>query len=784
MISGGTSSNKGGNMYAAGNSKNVKFENCLITDGSAATGGNIYVNNGVFAISGGEVSHGTSSSSGGNIYSSTTAGLTLADGVMLRGGHSGTYGGNLYIADKVTLENATLHNGVSDSDQGDDVYLTGAGGTLLTLGADLAGDIYLGASNSILTKGETGTVVGNLAMAEGATLKANIYLGGDYDNVALLQVDGTFYTAAALVTNSNGEKAWFESNAAAVQAAAENSCLKIYTDDALVLDKDLYVDLNGHKVTVSGNSTVYGLDSAGDDYTVSPGMLTVISRSITVAGESSAFNGNKYITLTEEDGAYSFHRIEMKITGVTIRPSSAGMYYTAKWACDDVLKAQITSYGVVASTENMPGVDFASEEENLYTVFTKDAFVNGEAKTGAVISGILKEENRTTAENNTSGKTKVYAKAYITFENGQTLVSGDNIGYSLYDVMTNLDQLIMKKPVQYRKFTNSARNFYETWKGNGMQGWNLSKIPNPGEDGVINLLMIGNSGCYYYVEELHALAKAAGIDMRVCNVYYSGCPLVKHYNWWINGEANYQFYETYTDGRKMTDSVSLEWCLAQYEWDFISLQEGGSSMIDSGAAEPYFNESKQYWEPLLDYLVEQFPNAQILWKEGAGRQIPWSRKNVKYTLEDQLLQTQINQEFAKMMCNYYTDPSGNQLVKRVPVAGTWKNARDYANYDYLCCRLNTTHADGTPHAGDGSHDGDIGGGQFLNACVWFETMTGINCTEIDYIPEYKTSAVIGDELMSLLHVVKTENGYTLDPAFAATLRQAAHDAVEAAKNGQ
>ena len=130
-----------------------------------------------------------------------------------------------------------------------------------------------------------------------------------------------------------------------------------------------------------------------------------------------------------------------------------------------------------------------------------------------------------------------------------------------------------------------------------------------------------------------------------------------------------------------------------------------------------------------------------------------------------------------MISNHYTDPSGKQLVQRVPVAGTWKNVRDYAGYDYLCARLNTTHDDGTPHAGDGSHDGDIGGGQFLNACVWFETMTGISCLDIDYIPEYKTSAVIGDELMSLLHVVKTENGYTLDPEFAALLRQAAHDAV-------
>lgn len=54
---------------------------------------------------------------------------------------------------------------------------------------------------------------------------------------------------------------------------------------------------------------------------------------------------------------------------------------------------------------------------------------------------------------------------------------------------------------------------------------------DPADDGVLNILMIGNSFCYYYVEELVGLAAADGIKMRVCNVYYSGCKLSQHYNW-------------------------------------------------------------------------------------------------------------------------------------------------------------------------------------------------------------------------------------------------------------
>ena len=771
VISGGSSKNKGGNIYAAGNSKKVEFVDCLITDGSAVSGGNIYINNGPFVISGGEVSYGTSTGSGGNINTSTTGGLTLADGVMLRSGHSDTYGGNLYISDKVTLANASFHNG-SAVTLGDDIYLTGSSSTELIFGAAQKGDIYLCASNSILSKGENGTVVGNLKMAEGASLNANIYLGGDYDNAAILQVGDTFYTASALVTDAKGERHWFESNAAAVAAASAGDCLKLYSDNDVVLDKDLYVDVNGHKVTVSGNGKVHGLDSTGDDYTVTTGELTATGN-VTVA-EETKLGGNRYIALNEE-GAYTFHRIELKITSVNIRPDSAGIYYTAKWACDDVLKAQISAYGVVASTANMPGVDFAEEDENLYTVFTKDSFVSGATKNGAVISGIMKND-RGASDNDTIGKTDVYAKAYITFENGQTLVSADNIGYSLYDIMANLDKLIMKKPVQYRKYTNTARNFYESWKNNGMGGWNLNKIPDPGEDGIINVLMIGNSGCYYYVEELHALAAAAGINMRVCNVYYSGCPLEKHYKWWMNGDANYQFYETYYDGRKCTDNMSLESCLAQYEWDFITLQEGGSTMAEDGA-DAYFVKSQKYWEPLLDYLIEQFPNAQIGWKENVGRQVVHQKEGTTMTPEGQQAATDLNQAFSKLIRDYYNVPAGETVIKTVGVAGAWQKVRDNG-YDFLMCRLNKTNpVTGVAHAGDGYHDGDIGGGQLLNALVWFETITGISCLDIDYIPEYKTSAVLSDSLLEQVRVVKTENGYALDPELVQLLKQCAHEAV-------
>lgn len=90
----------------------------------------------------------------------------------------------------------------------------------------------------------------------------------------------------------------------------------------------------------------------------------------------------------------------------------------------------------------------------------------------------------------------------------------------------------------------------------------------------------GTSFCYYYVEELHAMAKTAGINMRVCNLYYSGCSLYQHYTRWVDCKSNYQYYETYTDGREGTNNTSLEWGLAQQEEFVQQLQSYAHQAVE------------------------------------------------------------------------------------------------------------------------------------------------------------------------------------------------------------
>ena len=73
-----------------------------------------------------------------------------------------------------------------------------------------------------------------------------------------------------------------------------------------------------------------------------------------------------------------------------------------------------------------------------------------------------------------------------------------------------------------------------------------------------------------------------------------------------------------------------------------------------------------------------------------------------------------------------------------------------------------TRMNGSEVVDDSVHDGDIGGGQYLNACVWFEALTGESCIGNTYQPGY-----------TYLGLRRTLSQEKVD-----TLQKAAHEAVE------
>ncbi len=251
--------------------------------------------------------------------------------------------------------------------------------------------------------------------------------------------------------------------------------------------------------------------------------------------------------------------------------------------------------------------------------------------------------------------------------------------------------------------------------------------PTEADDGVIDILMVGNSFCYYYVEELVGIAAAAGVNMRVCNLYYSGCKMSQHYNWHIEKKAPYQFFDTTAEGgRKQTDDVSLEWALRQGDWDYISIQS-----LDITTSDPaqLMADNRLYLDTFYGLFREQFPHAKMLWHQTWSYAVGTAGNGTVTTPEKQAKNHERNRGAAKLICEKYE-------LANIPTGDAWAIIRS-EGYDKLCGRIGK----GVDHEGDYYHDGDVGGGQYLNACVWFEAITGISVVGNTYRPVYKYQGV-------------------------------------------
>lgn len=295
-------------------------------------------------------------------------------------------------------------------------------------------------------------------------------------------------------------------------------------------------------------------------------------------------------------------------------------------------------------------------------------------------------------------------------------------------------------------------------------------------DGILNLLMVGSSYCYYYVEELYDLLSQnppEGItEVNVYNLYYSGCKLPQTYNWWRQGEANYDFYKVDATGRKkMTDypKWSLEQALVMADWDYISLQGTPSGYaLWRDDPQEISVASLPLAEALFDYIHEKFPSAKLLWHWTWFREV--GRIDTSghiYTAEEGPLCNTAMEQSSRYICQEVPKDKSYALTM-VPTGLAWTKARqknETANllpYGGLCARLGKNmFGDLREHSGDGTHDGDIGGGQYLNACVWYEIITGKDCRKTDYIPTYVHNGVT----------------YTVDGELRSMLNEAAHEAV-------
>ena len=254
---------------------------------------------------------------------------------------------------------------------------------------------------------------------------------------------------------------------------------------------------------------------------------------------------------------------------------------------------------------------------------------------------------------------------------------------------------------------------------------------------VKNILMIGNSFCYYYVEELCGIAKADGYELNVANLYKSGAKISEHVNSLNNDTRIATLYVTDSKRRreiaKLNTKETLEYAKSKLhgEWDVISLQGSGVFALLGDLDNTYKN-TAPYAKELFDYIKENYPNASLYWHQTWSYEIGYgAEKSEAYQMNDVQHRTNMY-EITKSVAHSITEENG---VKIMPTGEAWEIARRNELIGTTMCQRKAIKNG----EGDYYHDGDIGGGQYLNACVWYEVLMGESCVGNTWRPTYELS---------------------------------------------
>lgn len=532
VVSGGIAAARGGNVYMSSTNSVLNIKGGTIKDGhSYNAGGNLYHGNGKLTITGGIITGGKSETSGGNLYAAMGYGnnplycgvLTIKDDgnadtpvAQITNGAAIMAGGNIYIAcdgnsletgaNKAVLGDFILSGGtLPGSGEGDDLYIKSH--TVLEILPEFSQEItcFVGhALNGLVPEKLPGAAFANDRGISTGEFTGKLILE-NYDDIFVYAKDGTLYFAGAATIAADGTKTWFKTNEEAVAAYGDAAYMQA-GGGTLVLPEGAYtVDLAGQNVAITGAATVTLMDSENDDF-VGCGSATL--EGVTLQNTTLTRVQNKDYYMLAQDGTYTFHRVQAQLTNVALRPAMGGIYYTAKWGCDETLKPMIGTFGIALSMKNFPGTDFANDETALYTTFQAADFECGVQKTGAMIAGILKDAasgatQERVAMNSVYAQMDIFAEAYVTID-GVTY-TGMGASYSMYDIMKTVADLLN----DYYTQAPILQEFMTQWSGNGLIGEPWDSLNFQVSQDVLQLNSL-YAGLQPYYGELHDHAETYG----------------------------------------------------------------------------------------------------------------------------------------------------------------------------------------------------------------------------------------------------------------------------------
>ena len=265
---------------------------------------------------------------------------------------------------------------------------------------------------------------------------------------------------------------------------------------------------------------------------------------------------------------------------------------------------------------------------------------------------------------------------------------------------------------------------------------------DPGADDTLYILTAAASNSHYFLDELYGILAAAGVKAKVCNLMKSSTGINAFYDHWQKEERVFQLIVHDENGKTIMEGMGLDDALKLYNWDVFNMQEG-TVPHRTDSPQKAAEDRQVAHAALVAHIREVLPEARLYYQEIWSYDIGFDKFNYQMTSAEQQLDFSNRiKEYTDIVCKDFD-------LLTIPCGQAWILARKSSLADRLCARLSVNNGEG-----DYYHDGDIGGGQYLNGCVWFETLTGQSCIGNTFRPDYALS----EELI-------------------AVLQQAAHDAV-------
>ncbi len=273
-------------------------------------------------------------------------------------------------------------------------------------------------------------------------------------------------------------------------------------------------------------------------------------------------------------------------------------------------------------------------------------------------------------------------------------------------------------------------------------------------DEPIRILAIGNSFSNNATYFISRIAESMGKKVSVTSLYYAGCTLKQHVEFYNSDARSYQFY---VDGVNTTTGQwqTMKEVFELYDYDYVTLQQSPSG---SDVFSTYWTEENPWLTQLYDIVKKHQPNAEIMVHQ------TWSFCHDCAIGNDPYWQTNYNntKEMFNVIEDCYEQMADKIGVDKesgiIPVGKAIQLAKDEYGYgdfynegsglsDAQHCANGALYTDNVDHLN--------WRGRYIAGCVWLEKIFGYDCRTATYFPEGVLTAEECEILRAIAHEAVT-----------------------------